>query len=304
MDDKAKEKAEYWFGSGKLFCAETVLKIIGSAADSDLGPALAAASGFCSGAARTKGQCGALSGAILALGLYGSTTETIEDVARNRETVYELTEELVGWFKDTYGSINCFELTGCDFRTSEGRERFRENGVKNTCVAMCAETADVALALLRETGRLPELESLIRARVAPCGLSCGKCVAYGDSSLHRAARDLADGLGDNFGGYAARFAAMNPAFKDYEGFRRLLDFLAAGTCSGCREQGCLFQACKVPGCVKEHEVDYCFECAEFPCDRHGMPGPLAHLWRANNEKMAEIGLEAWFEGCRKRPRYP
>ena len=304
MDDRAKEKAESWFGGGKLLCAESVLRIMAEAAGRDLGPALAMASGFCSGAARTKGQCGALSGAIMALGLLGSGCESTDDVGRDRETVYELTQELIGWFMDAYGSINCFELTGCDFRTPEGQKRYREEGVKNTCVALCAETADAGLALLRETGRLPELESMIRARVAPCGLSCGKCAAYAGGPVHGAARDLAAGLGDNFGAYAARFAGMNPVFRDYEGFRRLLDFLAAGTCSGCREQGCLFQACKVPGCAAEHEVDYCFECAEFPCDRHGMPGPLAERWRANNEKMAEIGLEAWFEGCRNRPRYP
>jgi len=304
MDDKAREKAELWFGSGKLLCAETVLRIMAEAAGRDLGPALSMATGLCSGAARTKGQCGALSGAIMALGLLGPDCETIDDVGRDREAVYELTQELIAWFLDSFGSINCFDLTGCDFRTPEGQKRYREEGVKNTCVTLCVKAAEAGLALLRDAGRLPALDEMIRARIAPCGLSCGQCVAYADGPVRSAAGDLAAGLGDNFAPYAARFEPMNPVFKEYEGFRQLLDFLAGGTCTGCRKEGCLFQACKVPGCAAEHQVDYCFQCAEFPCERHGMPGPLADRWRANNVKMAEIGLEAWYAGCCKRPRYP
>jgi len=81
-------------------------------------------------------------------------------------------------------------------------------------------------------------------------------------------------LGENFGGYAARFVGMNPVFEGYEGFAEILEFFAAGSCGGCRKQGCLFQACRVKDCVREHGVDFCFECGEFPCERHGFPEGL------------------------------
>jgi hypothetical protein len=115
---------------------------------------------------------------------------------------------------------------------------------------------------------------------------------------------LRDRLGPNFAAYAKRFEAMNPVFAGYPAFAELLDFLAEGTCTGCREQGCLFQACKVPGCARKHGVDYCFECEKFPCDEHGMPDRLSELWRTNNENMRERGVAKWYRELKDKPRYP
>ncbi|WP_419786114.1 C-GCAxxG-C-C family (seleno)protein [Pseudodesulfovibrio sp.] len=304
MTDIIRDKAEAWFGGGKMQCAETVLRIAMEAVGKDPAPVLHAASGFCAGMARTKGQCGALSGALMALGVLASTTDDPDEIGQDREVVFDLTQELLQWFRDEFGSYNCFELTGCDFLTLEGKERFNQGNVKKTCVGMCVETVHAVLGLLRDAGRIPSSENMIAARLAPCGLSCGHCAAYAGGVAQTSAASLAAALGENFGSYAERFAASNPAFGNYAGFRELLDYLASGSCGGCREAGCLFQSCKVSDCVDEHEVDYCYECAEFPCDRHGMPGPLAERWRANNEKMAEVGVEAWYDGCCKRPRYP
>ena len=288
------------FGKGVLLCAETVLKLIAETSGRDPKPFLGMASGFCSGVARTKGQCGALTGAIMGIGLVAAG----ENPGENREMVYELTQEMADRFTRTFGSANCYELTKCDFRTPEGGTRFREQGIKENCYEFCMVAVEEALKLLRDSGTLPDREAFIRARLAPCGLSCGQCLAYSGGLVQEAAARLKQGLGPNFAPYAERFEHMNPIFKEYAGFSRLLDFFATGSCTGCREQGCLFQACEVPDCVREHDVDYCFECAEFPCDRHGMPEGLAARWQANNEKMAEIGLEAWFAGCLARPRYP
>lgn len=281
-------------------CAETVLKLIAEAGGRDPEPLLGMASGFCSGLARTRGQCGALTGAIMGIGLMAAEGKPAE----NREMVYELTHELVERFTRTFDSINCFELTGCDFRIPEDQKRFKESGIKNKCYEFCTVAVEEALGLLRDSGTLPDRDAFIRARLAPCGLSCGQCLAFAQGTVRESAERLNRGLGPNFGPYAERFAQMNPIFKEYEGFSGLLDFIATGSCMGCREQGCLFQTCKVPDCAEKHGVDYCFECAEFPCERHGMPAGLAERWRTNNEKMAEIGVEAWFQGCNGRPRYP
>ena len=97
---------------------------------------------------------------------------------------------------------------------------------------------------------------------------------------------------------------MQPEFAGYPVFRTVLDLLSRGDCTGCRGQGCLFQACEVTRCVREQGVDFCFECAEFPCDRHGMPEPLAARWQANNERMKMIGVEAFHNNIREKPRYP
>ena len=111
-------------------------------------------------------------------------------------------------------------------------------------------------------------------------------------------------LGDNFAAYAKRFEGMNPVFAKYAAFAELLDFLASGSCTGCRDQGCLFQSCRVTECVREQGVDYCFQCNEFPCDRHGFPERLEAIWRRNNGKMQETGPTEWFRLCKDKPRYP
>lgn len=144
----------------------------------------------------------------------------------------------------------------------------------------------------------------IRRELAPCGLMCGKCLAFAGGPIQRLSAKLAGELGDNFAAYAERFKAMNPVFEDYEQFREMLDFFAQGSCGGCRESGCLFKDCKVTGCAKDMGVDYCFQCDEFPCDRHGMPEALAGRWKANNEAMAKEGVAAYYERCKDKPRYP
>lgn len=288
-------------GDGKLLCAETVLTIIAEAGGRDPAEMIRLATPFCSGVARTKGQCGALSGAIMGIGLFAGRTEPGGDF----ESTYALTQKLVARFVEQCGSVNCYDLIQCDFRTPEGRQRYKENDLRLDCLRFVAVAAEIAMALLRESGSLPpSREEHMKSRLAPCGLSCGHCLAYAEGPIREAASRLVDGLGPNFAAYAERFEGMNPIFKKYGEFSQFLEFLSKGSCQGCREKGCLFEACKIPECVREQGVDYCFQCGEFPCDRHGMPAGLATRWQTNNETMAKIGVEAWFNGCNERPRYP
>jgi hypothetical protein len=148
-----------------------------------------------------------------------------------------------------------------------------------------------------------EREQLLR-RLAPCGLNCGACIAFSDGPVRAHAQVLRGLLGPNFAAYAERFAGMNPVFEGYERFEALLDWLASGSCGGCRGEGCLFTACKVGLCVREQGVDFCFQCAEFPCGRHGMPELLAARWKANNERMKSVGVAAYHEAVKDKPRYP
>ncbi len=140
--------------------------------------------------------------------------------------------------------------------------------------------------------------------IAPCGLDCGQCLAFEGGQIQGHAQALIDLLGPNFGEYAARFEAMNQVFGNYPAFKELLRFLAGGTCQGCRKGGCLFEACGVRTCVKEKGVDFCFECPEFPCQKLSSMTRLETIWRRNNEKMKELGIEKYYEMIKNRPRYP
>jgi C_GCAxxG_C_C family probable redox protein len=95
---------------------------------SDLIPKIA--TGFCSGTARTGGQCGALSGGIISLGLLKGRHEPGESI----DHVYRDIQTLVRFFYEEFNSINCEELTGCHLGTTEGQNKFRETGQISFCL--------------------------------------------------------------------------------------------------------------------------------------------------------------------------
>ena len=149
MIDDAAQRSRDLFSSG-YYCAESVLMAIAKVYDveSDLIPRIA--TGFCSGVARTSGQCGAISGAIMGLGLAtgrDSPEESIEDTNA-------LVRELVQRSEDKFGSRNCQQLTGCDLGTPEGQERFKANNVIDRCYQYAEEATRIALQLLEhQSGR-------------------------------------------------------------------------------------------------------------------------------------------------------
>jgi len=152
--------------------------------------------------------------------------------------------------------------------------------------------------------RTPPTEHEIARLVAPCGLYCGGCLAFAGGPVRGHARALSDLLGPNFAAYAERLSAMNPALGDYPKFARLLDFLAQGSCRGCREGGCLLGDCGVRACALGRGVGFCGLCPDFPCAAPGLPEGLLPLWRKNGERLRADGPAAFLALVRSRPRYP
>ncbi len=145
-----------------------------------------------------------------------------------------------------------------------------------------------------------------RKLIAPCGLDCSRCVGCSAGKTAENAAQIAEILGPNFQNYAQRLAAFNPAMKNYPQFRELLDSLSSPSCDGCRSEKrtCLPQ-CNVADCVKSMEIEFCYECAEFPeCGKTGLPEVLLGRWQQNNEIMKDRGVDAYIELQSTRPRYP
>lgn len=145
----------------------------------------------------------------------------------------------------------------------------------------------------------------IKAALAPCGLSCEKCFAHVDGEIRRLSLELREKLG-SFENYAGRYVTImgNPVFERYPAFKEMLDFFAAENCRGCRNEPCpLFEGCGVRVCHRTMGVDFCWECADFPCDRTGFDESLHLAWRRINEIIRSKGLEAYHELTRNRPRY-
>jgi len=102
-----------------------------------------------------------------------------------------------------------------------------------------------------------------------CGGFCGTCARSASYTAFRDAASLLAELADAHG-----FQYWMPdGIKefDYTGFRKGLDFFANLdswlVCkSGCRGSDSGPPFC-VRDCCKQHNVDLCFECEEFPCEK-------------------------------------
>lgn len=145
--DDVRRLAEEASASG-LYCAEAVLTALAKAQgiDSELIPKMATA--FCGGMSRTCGPCGALTGAIMGLGLSlgRSNAEQTADAA------YSATRELVRAFEAEFGGRNCDQLLGCDIGTPEGQAVFRDRRLHRRCARYTARAAEIAATLLAKEG--------------------------------------------------------------------------------------------------------------------------------------------------------
>jgi C_GCAxxG_C_C family probable redox protein len=82
------------------------------------------ATGFGAGIGAYGEVCGALSGAVMALGLrFGR--EDAEDQDK-KKALYEKVKTLFAEFEQEFGAIRCLELTGCDMRNPEGMQKAKD----------------------------------------------------------------------------------------------------------------------------------------------------------------------------------
>jgi hypothetical protein len=145
----------------------------------------------------------------------------------------------------------------------------------------------------------------IKASLAPCGLSCEKCFAHVDGEIRQYSLKLKEKLG-NFDIYAKRFEKLlgDPVFATYPDFKTMLDYFAAENCKGCRSEQCkMFKNCGVRGCHQEKQIDYCYQCNEFPCKRTNFDESLYMAWVRINEAIKKEGIEEFYGRTQDRQRY-
>ena len=139
VDDKAVEL----FASG-FNCSESVLLALNrefNKPTEHIIPCIA--TGFGGGIARTGSTCGALTGAIMIIGLIIGPRKAGE--LEKKEEVYEMALKMIENFEKEFGSSLCKNLTKCDLRTPEGHEKFQSQKIKDTVcskfVQWCANYA-------------------------------------------------------------------------------------------------------------------------------------------------------------------
>jgi hypothetical protein len=142
----------------------------------------------------------------------------------------------------------------------------------------------------------------ILGRLAPCGLDCGRCVMCSNGAVQRAASELSVAL-EGFDKMAARMADHAPVLAGYGTFQEVLGLFTEVTCTGCRGGGSSLPFCAARTCFRSHGVDFCFQCAEYPCARNDYPLEFERRWRANNDRMREVGVEQFYKESLEKPRY-
>ncbi len=120
-------------------CAQSVLEAFAPELGLDGETALKLATGLGAGMARRGEVCGAVTGGILALGLkYGRGGRQDRTAT---EVTYRKTEELMSAVEKRHGSCLCRVLVeGCDLRTPEGQQRFKDGDLLHKTCAKCVET--------------------------------------------------------------------------------------------------------------------------------------------------------------------
>ena len=142
----------------------------------------------------------------------------------------------------------------------------------------------------------------ILKRLAPCGLSCAKCMSFTDGDIKKNANELKRLLGA-FDSYADRFSRFNSVFENYPSFKKLLEHFGQAGCKGCRNGDCIYPNCGVAACYQQKGVDFCFQCDEFPCEKTNFDPNLKERWIKMNILMKQKGVEKYFEESKDSPRY-
>lgn len=107
--------------------------------------ALKIGNGFGGGIARKQEVCGAVSGAVMVIGLKSGKIQPDDDVSH--EKTYREVNDFCRQFIERNKSINCREILGCDLATAKERGLF-----STTCVKCVRDSAEIIEKLLDTKG--------------------------------------------------------------------------------------------------------------------------------------------------------
>jgi len=145
MADAIIRSIDQYFASGYR-CAESVLLYVAESKNiqSDLIPKIA--TGFCAGISRTRGTCGAVTGAVMAINIfYGRNNPSIR-----LDQSYPPVQKFTKMFEEKFGSTNCMQLIDCDLLTEEGQKKFLNENIIATCKNFTCEATRIALSIIDE----------------------------------------------------------------------------------------------------------------------------------------------------------
>jgi len=123
-------------------CSQAILSTYGGEFGLKGETAFRAASGLGAGMGRLGEVCGAVTGALIVIGLKHGHTEAKDK--ETKEKTYALVRDYAGRFRLCNGSILCRELLGCDISTPEGMEQARQKGLfTERCPRFVGDAAEI-----------------------------------------------------------------------------------------------------------------------------------------------------------------
>jgi len=135
------DEAAACFGSG-FSCSQAVCSAFAGDFGIDRDTALKLSCGFGGGMSHSGHTCGAVSGAVMVIGMkYGRTTP---DDPESKERTYAKAREFITEFLRRNHSISCTTLLDCDLSDPKNLARARETGLlKAKCPGFVRDAAEI-----------------------------------------------------------------------------------------------------------------------------------------------------------------
>lgn len=139
---RAKTRFEEHFS-----CSQSVFSTLAPEMGLSEEMALKIASAFGGGMSHHGEVCGAVTGALMSLGLkFGSTSP------ENEETIRKASQELMKRFNEKNGSLLCRELLGYHLIVPEERKKAKESGIiRSLCPLLVQNAAELAVEIMSKT---------------------------------------------------------------------------------------------------------------------------------------------------------
>ena len=145
-----KKTKEYF--ANNYNCAQSVLKAFLEYKGLHFKEAPLVAAGFGGGISRRGEICGALSGAIMAIGIIHS--QKIKDITDHKSATYESTNLLIKKFLEKHKTPMCSLLVGVNMQDEQARKKASDEGVfKKLCPGFLEDTIRILMEMFPEKSK-------------------------------------------------------------------------------------------------------------------------------------------------------
>ena len=149
MSDRTAKEAALDYFAQKFNCAEASLLGLAEVMGIQESCIPRIATGFGAGFGFCGDVCGALSGAVMALGFKFGREAPADNEAKI--ACYAKVRQLVEEFEREFGTVRCIDLTEVDMSTPEGQTRAKELDLHNkVCPAFVGFAVETALRLIQD----------------------------------------------------------------------------------------------------------------------------------------------------------